>query len=92
MNTANQNNPCERERVRSRSEKHLMKMCIGITGSFALFNLPVFIYSAIADLEPTCNNLQGILLLSGMALMKVNMAFDPLWYYYIQKRIQSNSS
>ena len=89
---ANPGNPTDAERARSRNDKHLLMMCIGITGSFVLSNLPISIYSTFGGIGITCDTFQGKLLSFFMFLVKVNVAFDPLWYFYIEKRKRSNRS
>ena len=76
----------ENQGMRSRHEKHLLKMCIGITATFAVLNLPLAIYSAMYQKEKDCSTFQGKLDVFFVFLVQVNMAFDPFWYFYMEKR------
>ena len=86
-NMANPRNPTEENQgVRSRNERHLLKMCIGITATFAVLNLPLSIYSAMYEEEKDCSTFQGKLNAFFLFLVQANMAFDPFWYFYMEKR------
>ena len=88
----NPGNPTDAERARSRNDKHFLMMCIGITGRFVLLNLPISIYSTFGKMGITCDTFQGKLLTSFTFFTRVNVAVDPLWYFYIEKRKRSNRS
>ena len=81
-----QRNRGERRGARSKNEKHLLKMCMGITSSFTLLNLPLSIYTAIDELAKDCDTLEGKLLACFVFFTTLNMAFDPFWYFYMEKR------
>ena len=86
-NIASPRNPTEGDQgMGSRHEKHLLKMCIGITATFAVLNLPFSIHGAMFEEEKDCITFQGKLNASFLFLVQANMAFDPFWYFYMEKR------
>ena len=85
-NMADPRNPTMAERARSRDEKHLLMMCIGITGTFAVLNLPISFYTAIDELGKECWTPEGKPLAFFVFLVQVNMVVDPFLYFYMQIR------
>ena len=74
---------------REKKEKHLLKMCLGTSLSFIFLNSPliiaIFIYGA-HDVSDDCGTQRGIVLLVCTCLDILNRIFDPLWYFYMEKR------
>ena len=82
-NSAAQN---EAEETRVKKERKLLKMCLGITISFATLNLPVTLYNAFEATGHDCNTRKGKILAAFFFLLILNIVFDPLWYFYMEKR------
>lgn len=79
--------------VRPTREKRLMEICVGITASFAFFNLPYTVFNAVFHAELNCNGTQGKVLISLLFVLILNLTFDPLWYFYFYiKRHRTNRS
>ena len=72
--------------IKAKRERSLMKMCIGITVSFIIFNLPVMIYNGFFGFGEDCNTTQGKLLVASVTMMSINMLLDPCWYFKMVKR------
>ena len=72
--------------LRRRSEKYLMKMCIGITVSYLILNLPMAIALCIFETTNDCKILNGRVFTASAYILMLNLTFDPLWYFYTEKR------
>ena len=73
---------------KKRHEKYLMKLFLGITISFFIFNLPVMIIGPQFDEIRGCESIQGKLLIAAVTSVILGITFDPLWYFFLWRRIK----
>ena len=66
-------------------DKSIMRLALGVTTSFMIFNLPIISYNVMYRLNPDCGTLNGKLTMLVVTLLVVNFSFDPLWYLYTVK-------
>ena len=69
-------------------EKYLMKLFLGITVSFFIFNLPIMIIAPQFNEMTGCEAIQGKLLIAAVTFVVLGMTFDPLWYFLLWRRIK----
>ena len=67
-------------------EKYLMKLFLGITISFLVFNLPIMIIGPLTPIATGCDLMEGKLITSAFTFFIVGKAFDPMWYFFLWKR------
>ena len=67
-------------------EKYLMKLFLGITISFLVFNLPIMIIGPLTPVPADCESMEGKLITSAFTFFIVGKAFDPMWYFFLWKR------
>ena len=89
--TSSRRQPAQGDAIRQRNEKHLLKMCLGITASFALLNIPASILALFQDQGANCDSLYGKMFAAFMVLVKLNMVFDSFWYFFMEKRKTSRN-
>ena len=81
--------PTSNNELMTRRMKHLehsKRFFIGITSTFFILNLPLMIVFFITSEAPPCNTLKGILSILSVCLSIFNMVFDPIWYFYMDRR------
>ena len=83
------------QRIRAKQERHLISVCVAVTGSFIILNLPVTVISYIYDLNEffsaSCSTAVGIITSVCVSFDAINMAFDPFWYFWMKRCNQSSS-
>ena len=67
-------------------EKYLMKLFLGITISFLVFNLPIMIIGPLTPIATGCDLMEGKMLTSALTFFIVGKAFDPIWYFFLWRR------
>ena len=73
-------------------EKYLMKLFLGITISFLVFNLPIMIIGPLTPIATGCDLMEGKLHTSALTFFIVGKAFDPMWYFFLWKRSNRRQS
>ena len=91
-NNSNARNPCGRQPFEYRTKRHLFYMCFGISASFAILNLPISVYTAFNELGMECDTTKGKLVLIFVFFVKLNMIFDSLWYFYMEKQKKTRNA
>lgn len=72
--------------VARQNDQHLARICIGVTGSFLVFNLPIMIQSTFFQFRNDCHTTQGRAVVASVSLVQINMMLDPVWYFYMERR------
>lgn len=71
---------------RRRQLLHSRKFFIGITSSFALFNLPTMVTFLIVHHQAACDTEEGIAGITSICFVMFNSIFDTLWYFHMNRR------
>ena len=82
------------QEARAKREMHLFSMCLGVTVSFIVLNLPIVIASGIYgmdDINERCDTKASIVTSICLCFDILNVAVDPLWYLFIERRRRSGS-
>lgn len=74
------------QNIRARMESHLLKICIGVSGSYILLNLPMMIYDSFVSFSDNCETVEGEALVAVVTLMNINMVLDPCWFFFMARR------
>ena len=72
-------------RRRERLE-HSRKFFIGITMSFFVLNLPIMVTFLTTKEQPYCTSTKGIISNVSVMFSNLNMVFDTIWYFYMNRR------
>ena len=71
---------------RKKQLRHTKRFFIGIITSFFVLNLPSMVMFFIVNRSPKCKTLQGWFTIISTGLSCVNMVFDAIWYFYMERR------
>ena len=68
---------------RRRHERYLTKIFIGMTTSFFVCNLPFIVIMLMFPtvVIPSCESIEGKVSIISACFSRLNMIFDPLWFY-----------
>ena len=71
---------------RKKKLHHTKRFFIGVITSFFVLNLPSTAVFFIVNQSPNCKTWQGLFSIISIGLSCVNMVFDSIWYFYMEKR------
>ena len=71
---------------RKKNLQHAKKFFTGIITSFFVLNIPSIIALFMATQFPNCKTWQGLFHAISIGLTCVNMVFDSIWYFYMERR------
>ena len=83
-NEANNDNPGTQ--LRRKNEKYLFFLCMWITASFLVFNIPISVFTALVKGNPPCNTTNGKLFGAVFFVFVINGLCDPITYFIIERR------
>ena len=79
-------------KIRQTNEKNMTYKCLGITASFIILNLPLAISRICFPDAWDCSTLGGVLIAIGITMNACNRVFDPVWYFYMERKRKLQTS
>ena len=83
-NEINNDNPGTQ--LRRKNERYLFFLCMWITASYLVFNIPISVFTALVKRNPPCSTTNGKIFGAVFFIFVMNSLCDPVTYFIMERR------